>query len=174
MDLYYQSFKSKIGMITLGYTKDFLVNISFGKILDSSITKLEYFNKIIKDDSTNEYYKELEEYFNKERKQFNINYKLFGSKFCKLVWRELGKIEYGRLKTYKNIAVNIGGTRYSRAVGLANGKNPIPIIIPCHRIIKSDGSLGGYSSGVEMKEKLLEIEGINVKSLTNNTLYRKY
>jgi len=93
MDLYYQSFKSKIGMITLGYTKDFLVNISFGKILDSSITKLEYFNKIIKDDSTNEYYKELEEYFNKERKQFNINYKLFGSKFCKLVWRELGKIE---------------------------------------------------------------------------------
>jgi len=170
MNLYYQKYESKIGEITLGYTKDFLVNISFGSRLDDSITKFESFRTLKKDNSKNEFWKEIEEYLSNKRKIFEVKYKLYGSKFCTSVWEELAKVEYGELKTYKDIAVNIGGKRYARAVGLANGKNPLPIVIPCHRIIKSDGSLGGYSSGIQTKMKLLEIEGINVKNLTNYTL----
>jgi methylated-DNA-[protein]-cysteine S-methyltransferase len=167
MNLYYQNHKSEIGEITLGYTKDYLVNISFGKNIDTSIIKNSFFDNIIKEQTGNEFIKEIEEYLNCSRKTFEVPYKLYGSKFCKSVWQELLKVKYGELKTYKDIALSIGGTKYSRAVGLANGKNPLPIIVPCHRIIKSDGSLGGYSSGIEIKKKLLKIEGINVKNLTN-------
>ena len=84
---------------------------------------------------------------------------LMGTDFQKKVWSELLKIPYGKLMTYKAIAIMLGNENAMRAVGRANATNHAPIIIPCHRVIASDGKLGGYSGGVSLKEKLLELEG---------------
>ena len=76
----------------------------------------------------------------------------------KKVWKELQKIPYGETRTYKEIAKKVGCEKGARAVGMANNKNPIPIIIPCHRVIGANGKLVGYALGLEMKEQLLELE----------------
>lgn len=98
------------------------------------------------------------EYFEKKRKKFNIKLNPNGTQFQKKVWNELSKISHGEILTYKQIAKKIGNENASRAVGMANGKNPIPIIIPCHRVIGTNGKLTGFAFGLEIKEKLLEIE----------------
>lgn len=102
---------------------------------------------------------QLKEYFNRERREFNVPLDIHGSAFQKAVWSELLKIPYGRTVSYKYIAQQLGDVKTIRAVGKANGANPIPLIIPCHRIINSDGSLGGYSGGLKIKEQLLRLEG---------------
>lgn len=102
---------------------------------------------------------ELKEYFNGERKKFTVSLDFEGTEFQNKVWNELLKIPYGKLKTYKEIATKIGNENAMRAVGRANSTNHIPIIIPCHRVIASNGTLGGYSGGISLKEKLLELEG---------------
>lgn len=102
---------------------------------------------------------ELKEYFNCERKKFTVPLDFIGTEFQKKVWNELLKIPYGKLRTYKDIALKIGNEKAVRAVGKANSTNHIPIIVPCHRVIASNGKLGGYSSGITLKEKLLELEG---------------
>ncbi len=102
---------------------------------------------------------ELKEYFNMQRTKFTSPLDIKGTKFQKKVWKELLKIPFGKIVSYKTIAKGIGNVKAVRAVGRANGANPVPIIIPCHRVIASDGQLGGYSAGVGIKEKLLEIEG---------------
>ncbi|NWF89976.1 MAG: methylated-DNA--[protein]-cysteine S-methyltransferase [Ignavibacteriaceae bacterium] len=104
-------------------------------------------------------FNELKEYFNGERKKFNVPLDIEGTEFQKKVWNELMKIPYGKLKTYKEVAIRIGNKNAVRAIGRANSTNHIPIIIPCHRVIASNGSLGGYSGGISLKEKLLELEG---------------
>ncbi len=93
---------------------------------------------------------------------------LFGTNFEKLVWNEISKIPYGNTTTYKEIAIKIGHPNSSRAVANACGKNPYPINIPCHRVIRSDGKIGGYSGpgGVTQKKKLLEKE--DLKQTFNN------
>jgi len=103
--------------------------------------------------------KELKEYFENGREEFTqkIAFKS-GTEFEKAVWQALGEIPYGETRTYKWLAEKIGKSNASRAVGQALSHNPIPIIIPCHRIIESDGSLGGYSGGVDIKRRLLDIE----------------
>jgi methylated-DNA-[protein]-cysteine S-methyltransferase len=105
-------------------------------------------------------YKQLKEYFSGERKEFDIPLDLKGTEFQKRVWCELLKIPYGTTISYKELAIRVGGENKTRAVGQANSLNPVPIIIPCHRVINSGGRLGGYSCGVIIKEKLLETEGI--------------
>jgi methylated-DNA-[protein]-cysteine S-methyltransferase len=103
--------------------------------------------------------KELTEYFEKGRREFNCKTQFIkGTEFEKKVWNALSEIPYGQTKTYKWIAERAGSPGGSRAAGQALGKNPIPIIFPCHRVIESDGSLGGYSSGSAIKRRLLEIE----------------
>lgn len=102
---------------------------------------------------------ELKEYFNHERKLFSVPLDLIGSEFQVKVWKELLKIPFGKTVSYKTISERLGDEKLIRAVGKANGANPIPIIIPCHRVINSDGSLGGYSVGLNIKEKLLKLEG---------------
>jgi methylated-DNA-[protein]-cysteine S-methyltransferase len=101
----------------------------------------------------------LEEYFKGKRKEINVPLDIIGSDFQKNVWKELQKIPYGKTVSYKNIAEKVGGSNYVRAVGKANSQNPVPIIIPCHRVINTNGKLGGYSLGLSLKEKLLELEG---------------
>jgi len=85
---------------------------------------------------------------------------LSGTEFEKKVWDALLEIPYGSTSTYKLIAAKIGKPKACRAVGNAVGKNPIPVIIPCHRVIREDRSLGGFSSGIEIKKKLLRLEDI--------------
>lgn len=104
--------------------------------------------------------KQLEEYFLGQRKKFNIPLKFkTGTDFQKKVWRALQSIPYSKLCTYSDIAQKVNSPKAVRAVGAANGKNPIPIIIPCHRVIGKSGKLVGFASGLELKRRLLEIEG---------------
>lgn len=102
---------------------------------------------------------QLKEYFKGSRKEFKLPLDLRGSEFQKKVWQELMKIPYGKTESYKSIAEKTGGVNYVRAVGKANSSNPVPIIIPCHRVINSNGKIGGYSLGLHLKERLLELEG---------------
>lgn len=103
-------------------------------------------------------YKELTEYFKGKRKEFTFPIAPKGTEFQKKVWNALINIPYGETKTYKEIAVDIGNEKACRAVGLANNRNPLPIVVPCHRVIGSNGKLVGYAGGLNIKEKLLEIE----------------
>jgi len=102
--------------------------------------------------------KQLTEYFERKRKVFDVPLNLSGTEFQLKVWEELRKIPYGETESYADIAKAIGNSKAVRAVGTAISKNPIPIIIPCHRVINSDGSIGGFSGGVRVKEKLLHLE----------------
>ena len=87
-----------------------------------------------------------------------------GTAFQRKVWEKLLDIPYGETRSYKWLAEEVGSPKGFRAVGGANGKNPVPIIIPCHRVINSDGTLGGYSGGVWIKEFLLKLEDVSVRS----------
>ncbi|MDV4150511.1 methylated-DNA--[protein]-cysteine S-methyltransferase [Clostridium sp. AL.422] len=110
--------------------------------------------KLIKDAIT-----QLNEYFSGVRVEFDLALDPGGTEFQNKVWNELSKIPYGETRAYKEIADNIGNSKAARAVGMANNKNPIPIIVPCHRVIGKNNSLVGYAGGLEMKLKLLQIEG---------------
>lgn len=105
--------------------------------------------------------KQLEEYFSLKRKQFNLPYKQEGTTFMKKVWNALQEIPYGETRSYKQIAEKIGNPKAVRAVGMANNKNKIPIIIPCHRVIGSNGKLIGYALGLDVKKYLLDLESKN-------------
>jgi methylated-DNA-[protein]-cysteine S-methyltransferase len=101
---------------------------------------------------------QLEEYFGGTRTEFELPLNLSGTPFQKTVWAELCAIPYGQTISYGQLAKRIGNPAASRAVGLANGKNPISIIVPCHRVIGSNGSLTGYGGGLERKQALLALE----------------
>jgi len=104
-------------------------------------------------------FKQLREYFERERKEFQLKLEIIGTDFQKKVWNELTKIQYGETISYGELAIRMGNKNLMRAVAAANGSNPIPIIIPCHRVIGADGSLTGYGGGLDVKQKLLELEG---------------
>lgn len=101
---------------------------------------------------------QLMEYFTKKRKIFDLPLRTSGTEFQNKVWNALKTIPYGTTITYKELAAKIGNEKASRAVGNANNKNPIPIIIPCHRIIGANGELVGFALGLELKQQLLDIE----------------
>lgn len=102
--------------------------------------------------------KQLQEYFKGSRRHFSLPYELVGTPFQKRVWKTLSKIPYGRTRSYKEQAKLAGSPKAARAVGRTNGLNPICIVLPCHRVIASDGSLAGFSSGLKVKKFLLEHE----------------
>ena len=104
---------------------------------------------------------QLGAYFKGERTRFDLKLNIQGTDFQKMVWKELVKIPYGETISYGQLAKRIGNPKASRAVGMANGKNPISIIIPCHRIIGKNGSLTGFGGGLEVKKNLLEFEKSN-------------
>jgi methylated-DNA-[protein]-cysteine S-methyltransferase len=103
---------------------------------------------------------QLGEYFAGERTEFDLHLAPDGTPFQAQVWEALTRIPYGRTASYGEIARGIGHPSASRAVGMANGRNPISIIVPCHRVIGTDGKLTGYAGGVERKRFLLELEGV--------------
>ena len=106
---------------------------------------------------------QLKEYFRGHRKTFDIPLDVIGTEFQRKVWRELLRIPYGNTLPYSQIAANIGCPHASRAVGMACNRNPIMIIIPCHRVIGKNGSLVGYAGGVNIKEYLLKLESLTIK-----------
>jgi O-6-methylguanine DNA methyltransferase len=105
------------------------------------------------------YVNQLEEYFAGKRREFTFPLDLRGTDFQRACWRALLAIPYGETRTYADIARAVGKPNAFRAVGMANNRNPIAIIVPCHRVIASDGTLCGYGGGLEVKRKLLELEG---------------
>ena len=105
------------------------------------------------------YERQLIDYFEGRRRVFDLPYELFGTDFQKDVWSAVAAIPYGRTSSYRDIARLVGRPDASRAVGAANGANPIPIVIPCHRVIGSNGSLTGYGGGLPLKRRLLALEG---------------
>jgi len=102
--------------------------------------------------------KQLDEYFSGERKIFNLPIVFHGTDFQVKVWKALQKIPYGETRSYGEIASMTGNPKASRAVGMANNRNPISIIVPCHRVIGYNGTLTGYAGGLELKQKLLNLE----------------
>ena len=114
-------------------------------------------------------YPQLKEYFSGERKHFDLPLEIEGTEFQKRVWDELLKIPYGKTISYKQLAVRLGDEKVIRAAASANGANPLAVVVPCHRVIGSDGSLIGYGGGLEIKEKLLVLEGSRQKDLFNSS-----
>jgi O-6-methylguanine DNA methyltransferase len=98
------------------------------------------------------------EYLAGERTEFDLPLDLRGTEFQRAVWAALRKIPFGEQRSYREIAVEIGRPRAVRAVGAANGSNPVSLVVPCHRVINSDGKLGGYAGGLELKARLLAME----------------
>ena len=103
--------------------------------------------------------RQLSEYFAGHRKVFDLPLAPGGTAFQQAVWKALAAIPFGDLRSYRDIAEEIGKPNAVRAVGAANGRNPIPIVVPCHRVIGSDGSLTGFAGGLDMKRALLALEG---------------
>ena len=106
--------------------------------------------------------RELGEYFAGKRRKFTVPLDLQGTPFQLKVWKTLLRIPFGKVVSYGEEARMLGKPTAYRAVGSANGRNPIPIIVPCHRVVAGDGTLGGYSAGLPMKRKLLALEGVSV------------
>jgi methylated-DNA-[protein]-cysteine S-methyltransferase len=101
---------------------------------------------------------QLRAYFSGELKEFTLELRLAGTTFQRSVWEQLRKIPYGEIRSYGELAEALGNPGASRAVGLANGKNPIGIIVPCHRVVGANGSLTGYGGGLDRKKRLLDFE----------------
>lgn len=105
---------------------------------------------------------QLAAYFAGERKAFNLPLRMEGTAFQKAVWNALREIPYGETRSYKEIAQRVGNPNASRAVGMANHRNPIGIIVPCHRVVGADGKLTGYAGGIAAKDYLLQLERRNL------------
>lgn len=103
---------------------------------------------------------QLMEYFEGTRREFSfpVDWSA-GTPFQRKVWKAITRIPYGRARSYQWVAARVGGKQYARAVGMALGANPVPVVVPCHRIIAHDGSLGGFSCGLPLKRRLLNLEG---------------
>lgn len=143
-------YKTKIGIIKLTYQEK-IYKIELVKEVNSINEKTSQTDKVIK---------EINQYLSKYRKEFSIFdlVRLEGTRFQKEVWHELQNIPYGETRSYKEIAKNIGNENAVRAVASAIGKNPLMIIIPCHRVIGSDGKMHGYAYGINLKKYLLDLE----------------
>jgi methylated-DNA-[protein]-cysteine S-methyltransferase len=112
---------------------------------------------------TQEYVRQLEEYFAGRRRVFEFPLDLRGTEFQKRCWRALLEIPYGETRAYAEIARAVGCPQGFRAVGMANHDNPVAVVVPCHRVLASNGTLGGYGGGLELKRKLLELEGVSLR-----------
>lgn len=143
-------YKSPLGFIKLVGNQDCILSLDFVEEAIPNDTDLPFCLKAG--------LKQIDEYFKGNRSKFLLNLDPVGTKFQRLVWRQLEKIPFGEVVSYGQIAVAIGKPNACRAVGSANGKNPISIIIPCHRVIGSDGRLTGYGGGLWRKEWLIKHE----------------
>ena len=150
-------YKSPVGNLRIVANDIYIIQISFAD---------EYFKVDLMPEQIKNCIAQLDEYFKGIRKEFTIKTNPNGTEFQGRVWNQLRKIPYGQTISYLELAKQLGDEKAIRAVGTANGQNPIPIIIPCHRVIGSNGTLTGYAGGLLKKQWLLEHEGaIQQKSL---------
>jgi len=147
-------YDTDIGKISIAENDGFITHVLFGNEKLNDITVEE--TPLIK-----EAHKQIEEYLKGQRSLFDLPLAPSGTEFQKRVWNALKNIPYGKTASYKDIAIEAGNEKASRAVGMANNKNPISIIIPCHRVIGKNGKLVGYGGGIEIKEYLLRLEKEN-------------
>lgn len=153
----FYAYDTSIGRIGVGEENGYITNIYLTpKTFPRDVNVFE--SQEIKEAS-----EQLRKYFSGESSTFRLPLNPKGTKFMQKVWDCLCSIPYGDTASYKDIALKINSPRAYRAVGNANNKNPIPIVIPCHRVIGNDGKLTGYAGGLDMKEKLLDIEKNNKK-----------
>ncbi len=150
----YAVYDTKLGQMRVDYEGDIVY----------SVKKLNEIEKNLgeRNELTDEVIKQINEYIEGKRKDFSFNYEMRGTEFQKKVWQALIAIPYGETRTYKDIAKAVGNEKASRAVGLANNKNPMIIVVPCHRVIGASGKLVGYAGGLDMKKFLLEMEHENI------------
>lgn len=158
---YYSYYQSPLGKLLLKGTDDALTSLDFVSEV-STVPDARYQHS---EKQFSEVKSQLDLYFAGKLKQFSVAMDLQGTSFQLQVWRGLSRIPHGVVISYKQLAERIGNPKAVRAVGSANGRNPIPIIIPCHRVIAADGTLGGYSSGLAIKKALLSLEKVKVLEL---------
>lgn len=180
MKVYYYDLNTKFRKLWIAFTDKGVVNITIsskdnGDNKDVFLNWInKYFDEIIEcNDNEKKYNNEIIEYLIGNKPNIQVPVDLIGTEFQKKVWLELSKIPYGETRTYKDIATAIGNEKSSRAVGMANNRNPIPIVIPCHRVIGSSGDLVGYDGGLDIKVDLLELEG-NIIDKTVKDGYTRY
>lgn len=152
----YFRYDTCVGKITIIADDKALMAIYFGESSDG----IEQETPLIK-----KAYQQLSEYFAGERQNFDLPLRFEGTDFQKKVWLNLQKIPYGKVCSYKQLAVMSGNEKACRAVGMANNKNKLAIVVPCHRVIGSNGKLVGYAGGLDIKTKLLELEASSLKAI---------
>ena len=146
---YRYSYETMLGSVTFVEEDGALLAISTHRTFEG----MEQETPLIK-----EAYRQLSEYLKGERKGFDLPLLIKGTTFQQQVWKALLEIPYGETRSYKQIAVAIGNPKAVRAVGMANNRNPLLIVVPCHRVIGANGKLVGYGAGIEKKEFLLRLE----------------
>lgn len=151
---YYYYYQTILGMITIECIDNKITYLGYGKTKRNGTKEnIVFLEKA---------FCELKEYLKGTRKYFDLPMNLEGTEFQKKVWKELLKIPYGEVKSYQEIAEALGDKKKARAVGMANNKNPIAILVPCHRVIGKNHKLIGYGGGLEIQQKLLEIEKVKI------------
>ena len=149
------TFKSPIGMITLEQAGDAIEGLHIDKYAESGATTKT-------SELLEEAQMQIAEYFAGKRREFTLPLHTNGTAFEEEVWRVIASVRYGETISYGEIARRIGRKKAVRAVGGACGENPIPILIPCHRVLQSDGGIGGFALGIDAKRLLLGLEGTDV------------
>lgn len=158
MSLKYYDFMTSIGKMTILFSEMGILYLNLKKEDNIDVLRKKYGHVEKVNMEEYDYHKEILEYFNGKRKIFTLPLDLKGTDFQLKVWKELLDIPYGETRTYKEIASNIGNPNACRAVGGALNKNPVLIVVPCHRVIGSSGKLVGFGGGLELKARLLELE----------------
>lgn len=147
-------YKTQVGFIKIVYVDGKV--ISLGRFHEKAVVNFGEKTKL-----TEQVFSQITEYLEGNRKTFDFAYELRGTEFQKKVWKALCDIPYGETRSYKDVARAVGNEKASRAIGMANNKNPIGIAVPCHRVIGTDGKLVGYAGGIDMKMFLLDMEANN-------------
>lgn len=147
-------YKAPIGNLEIRIENDAVTMIKMVDTTDKNTIKSEFSKKVET---------QLDEYFSQKRKSFDFKINPKGTDFQKAVWKELTKIPYGKTKSYQEIAQLVGSLNAQRAVGMACNKNPILLVIPCHRVIAKSGALTGFACGIKTKEYLLDLENFYSK-----------
>ena len=147
--IYQYSYETTLGSVTFVEEDGALLAISTHRSFDGIVCETSLMK---------EAYRQLSEYLQGERKTFDLPLRMKGTAFQQNVWRALLEIPYGETRSYKQIAEAIGNPKAVRAVGMANNRNPLLVVVPCHRVIGANGKLIGYAAGIEKKEFLLRLE----------------
>lgn len=171
--IFYTTFSSPIGSVSIASTEKGICRLELFREEKEFVRELSsgFKGRIVRDDGRFRTIREkLTSYFQGKPTGLEVSLDLKGTNFQKQVWTETAKIEYGGTKAYQEIASAINKPKASRAVGNALGRNPVAIVVPCHRVIRSDGTLGGFGYGLPLKKKLLELEKAAIRPAGATTL----